>query len=242
MSSDNRLFLFSPDSFTFTNLSSAIPQFDGRKVKTLTPLKNGYTWVTMRDGTCARLNDTVPLSDVRCYLSPDSLVGGASSVTAISLAENGDEWVLTDSGALNYTSGRIYPGRYRYVESLYKTTYLIAYDGLVMRPADSRRYPTPLPAESTVSYVRTDAHRIVMASDRGIASVDTRDSATLRYASSPPHISSGLTPQVMGLRTSAWSDHNTRPRHPAVIANHTRHRLRQNTRQKSAAHLRDSKR
>ncbi len=185
VSSDNRLFLFSPDSFTFTNLSSAIPQFDGRKVNTLTPLKNGYTWVTMRDGTCARLNDTVPLSDIRCYISPDCLVNGASSVTAISLAENGDEWVLTDSGALNYTSGRIYPGRYRYVESLYKTTYLIAYDGLVMRPADSRRYPTPLPAESTVSYVRTDAHRIVMASDRGIASVDTRDSATLRYTSSP---------------------------------------------------------
>jgi len=118
VSSDNRLFLFSPDSFTFTNLSSAIPQLDRRKVKTLTPLKNGYTWVTMRDGTCARLNDTVPLSGVRCYLSPDSLVGGASSVTAISLAENGDEWVLTDRGALNYTSGCIIQGKYRNVESL----------------------------------------------------------------------------------------------------------------------------
>lgn len=185
VSSDNRLFLFSPDSFTFTNLSSAIPQLDRRKVKTLTPLKNGYTWVTMRDGTCARLNDTVPLSGVRCYLSPDSLVGGASSVTAISLAENGDEWVLTDRGALNYTSGCIIQGKYRNVESLYKTTYLIASDGSVIRPANGHRYPTPLPAESTVSYVRTDGHRIIMASDRGIASVDTRDGTPLRYTSSP---------------------------------------------------------
>lgn len=185
VSSDNRLFFFSPDSFTFTNLSSAISQLDGRKVKTLTPLKNGYTWVTMRDGTCARLNDTVPLSDIRYYLSPDNLVDGARTITAISLAENGDEWVLTDSGAFNYTSGIIFPGRYRYVESLYKTTYLIASDGSVVRPADGHRYSTPLPPGATVSYVRTDGHRIVMASDRGIASVDTRDGATLRYTLSP---------------------------------------------------------
>ena len=185
VSSDNRLFSFSPTDMSFRNLSSAVPDFNGRKVKTLTPLKNGYTWVSFRDGSYARINDSSPLSDVRLYQRPDELVPGAASITAITLTEDDNEWVLTDAGVLNYDSGKIIPGVFKYAEHLHDKTYLIAADGKIVRLSDGYIYDSPLPAGDKVNYVRTDNHRVLIASGSGTMSVDVRDGSVLKYSAFP---------------------------------------------------------
>jgi len=182
VSSDNRLFIFSPHSFTFQNLSSSIPELHGRKVKVLTPLKNGHTWVRLHDGGCLRLTDAGPADSVTIYNRAGDIVNGARSITGISLDDAGDEWILTDKGALNHTQKKLISGQYRYVESLHGSTYLIDGNGSVTRASDGHTFHSTLPEGCKVRYVRTNGHRIVLATDGGIISIDTRDGNTLHHS------------------------------------------------------------
>lgn len=184
VSSDNRLFIFDTDRYIFTNLSQSIPQITDKKVKVLTPLKNGHTWVTFRDMSLLRLNDTVPSRATIFYPSPDSLVAGAGKITGISLTENGDEWLLTDNGAFNHTSQQFYRGNYRFVTSLHKTTYLISSDGTIIQPESGKIFAPPHPGIN-VSYIRTDINKIILATDKGILSTDIHDGTVRHYSYNP---------------------------------------------------------
>lgn len=185
VSSDSRLFLFDPATSTFTNLSASVADISGRKVKSLTPLRNGATWATFHDGSCIRLNDTTPLEGYEFHRSAGDFVKGATRISGISLAENGDEWVLTDKGARNLSGKDLIEGKYLYVESIYRKTYLIAEDGSILQPQERRLITTAATDGRRVRYVRTDGHLILMGTDMGILSVDTRDGRVTSYSALP---------------------------------------------------------
>lgn len=187
VSSDNRLFLFNPKECKFTNISAQLETPDDLKVKTLTPLRDGHTWVTFRNGSTLRLTDSLPENHEAFFDNPSRHVDGASKIVGITLSENGDEWVLTDRGALNFSTNEIVKGNFKFAESLLGNTYLIAPDGLVVRTSDGRRYSALRDNEVKVNYLRTEKNRIIAATDRGVYTLDT-DTGGCEHASDIPSI------------------------------------------------------
>lgn len=183
VSSDNRLFLFDTDTYTFANLTKSIPEISDKKVKALTPLKCGATWITFRDNSCIRLNDISPEKEATFFQKASDILPGATRITGISLAENGDEWILTDNGALNFSKKVSFTeGKYHYVESLYKTTYLISRNGVILQPESGRKLTAATQFNITVNYIRTDGFRIILATNKGIISIDTRDGKPTQHS------------------------------------------------------------
>lgn len=185
VSSDNRLFLFDPDSCIFTNVSASIKAFRGKKVKNLTPLRNGYTWVTFADGATARLNDTLPLSSPGIYPTPSALVKGARAILGIDLDTNGVEWVLTDAGALNTRSRLLVKGEYRFVESTRQATFLFGSDGRIVKLSGKRAVSIYGPDHLKPNHHIRDGNRVAIATDRGIHLFDLA-SGTSRFHSTSP--------------------------------------------------------
>lgn len=185
VSSDNRLFLFRPDSFTFVNLTDTDPALAGRAVKSVTPLRDGHTWILFRDGASARLSDSDPTGGILMAATPGELVRGATKIRSFSLDDSGHEWVLTDRGALNHTRGKLYAGDYIRVESPRGTTCLITSSGSVFMPGSAMRIDGLAPYGVKVSYTRQEKDYIVMATDRGIYSVNITDGSVRQYSDTP---------------------------------------------------------
>ncbi|MDE5785764.1 MAG: hypothetical protein K2H98_04450, partial [Duncaniella sp.] len=112
VSSDNLLFRFSRTDMRFHNLHTLIPDIAGKKVKVITPLRNGCTWITFRDNTAMRINDTVTVAD-HIILTPDhESLSGCRRINGIVLTDTGEEWILTDTKATNLTRGYAVTGNY----------------------------------------------------------------------------------------------------------------------------------
>ncbi|MDE5986213.1 MAG: hypothetical protein K2H16_02885, partial [Prevotella sp.] len=133
VSSDNRLFSFNSAICCFTDIQRHISCIDGKKVKVLTPLKNGYTWVTFKDYSCIRLSDAAPLRCYRYFAAGSKSLKGSRRIYSICMDEEGNEWILTDRGAINVSKGQFAPGQFRHVHSIAGYTVLVSNDGTLLR-------------------------------------------------------------------------------------------------------------
>lgn len=174
VSSDNRLFSFNTSTCKFCDIQKLIPAVTGKKVKVLTPLKNGTTWVTFKDFSCIRLNDSRPEGRYTYLGAGSRSLHGCKEIYAIYMDESGNEWILTDKGAINTTKDVFVGGAFRYVHSIGKYTFLVRKDGGIAvinnkGKTISRRITGGTLA---VGYAVVAGSRLVMATDRGIYSMD----------------------------------------------------------------------
>ncbi|MDE7136557.1 MAG: hypothetical protein K2N91_07980 [Muribaculaceae bacterium] len=115
VSSDNCLYLFDRDSMKFQNLHKLIPEISDKKVKVITPMKNGVTWILFKDFTALRLNDKAPLDGYRFIGDADNVAKSNPRINSISRTDIGDEWFLTESKAINISRDYSVAGKYRSV-------------------------------------------------------------------------------------------------------------------------------
>lgn len=188
VSSDNRLFSFNPSTCKFVDIQRLIPVVNDKKVKVLTPLGNGATWVTFKDGSCLRLCDATPEENF-VYLSSgcDSLMG-CRKIWGISFDEGGNEWILTDRGAINWSRNWQVAGNYRYVCHIAGSSVLISPDGMVARlneTGDISQYEALVKENVEVAYVLRGDNQLFVATDKGVWSINAFSGALLRYSSLP---------------------------------------------------------
>lgn len=174
VSSDNRLFIFNTSTCKFADVQSRIPLIDRKKVKVLTPLKNGAAWVTFKDYSCIRLTGDGSGGGYIYMGCGSRSLGGGRKIYGISMDEGDNEWILTDRGAANVTRKMFVRGQFRHVHSVAGHTFLIGDDGRFVRlNAAGRRESGRIAAERvSVTYVTVVGSRIVCATDRGVYSVD----------------------------------------------------------------------
>lgn len=175
VSSDNRLFLFHTATGLFSNLSDRIPSMNGKKVKVLTPLKNGATWVTFKDYSCIRLSDSDPMADPRFYSADHPIFRDSRKINSITLDENGEEWILTDKAAVNYSKGYSIKGNCRSIYATPSSLLIIKPDGdftLADREGNPRLKGALAPTPVTVTYTLRDGNDIFIGTDRGIWAID----------------------------------------------------------------------
>lgn len=183
VSSDNRLFYFDPQTCRFANLSQSIDIIADKKVKVLTPLKNGFTWVTFADGSMLRLNDNNPLEGMRWYDSPSKVVRGAKKINGVELSVADDEWILTDAGAFNFTRRKVVPGNYAYVEYSGGNTYLIGHDGVIVEVESGHKLLLSRGEQLNVTDRLRDGNRLFISTDKGVFQFDLSNRSIVRYSS-----------------------------------------------------------
>ncbi len=168
VSSDNNLYLFNRATMKFQNLHKLIPEISEKKVKVITPMKNGATWIVFKDFTALRLNDDNPLDDYIFIGNADNVSKSNPRINSISRTDIGDEWFLTDTKALNITRGYSVAGNYRSVYSLRGSNFLIANNGGIVRTdlKGNRTYDAMRPMQ--VNYTLSVDNRLVMATDGGM--------------------------------------------------------------------------
>lgn len=177
VSSDNRLFSFSSATCRFTDIQRRISCIDGKKVKVLTPLKNGYTWVTFKDYSCIRLSDADPLGRYRYFAAGSKSLKGSRRIYSICMDEEGNEWILTDRGAINVSKGQFVPGQFRHVHSIAGYTVLISRDGTLLRMTSrgsKERLMIAGKEKIDIRYVVCSGSHIVCAADNGIWTFNIR--------------------------------------------------------------------
>lgn len=172
VSSDNCLYLFDRDSMKFQNLHKRIPEISDKKVKVITPMKNGVTWIVFKDFTALRLNDNAPLDGYRFIGDADNVTKSNPRINSISRTDIGDEWFIADNKARNITRGYSVTGMYRSVYSLNGSNMLIANDGSIVR-TDLKgnkidKYIFDSAGPLVVNYTLSVDNRIVMATNRGV--------------------------------------------------------------------------
>lgn len=182
VSSDNKLFLFDPQESRFANISLNIKEISDKKVKVLTPLKNGFTWVTFADGSLLRLDDRAPLAEPIFYSLPASLVDNATKINRVELTTLGEEWVLTDKGAFNYSRRKTYPGNYLYAESYDDNTFLIGHDGYILDTSHNSLWRLTPSAQLKITDRLRDSNRLFLASDAGVFRINLADCSVKRYS------------------------------------------------------------
>lgn len=179
VSSDNRLFLFDKESCLFTDVQNGIPITRNKKVKVLTPLKNGVTWVTFKDFSCLRLYDANPQKGYQYYPPGSDYLGGSRKILDIKIDGNGDEWILTDKSAVCPSRNIKTTHPYQYIEQVGKDVYLIGADGTlatVDRYGKIHALPT---ASATVNAIAAAGPYLVLATAEGVVAYHT---ATGRYS------------------------------------------------------------
>lgn len=177
VSSDNRLFLFNSATCRFTDIQKRIRYIDGKKVKVLTPLKNGSTWVTFKDYSCIRLSDAAPLRRYKYFAAGSKSLNGSRRIYGISMDEDGNEWILTDRGAVNVSKRRFVPGQFRYVHRIAGYTVLIGRDGTLLRMTERGRRERIMIAgkeKVDIRYVVCSGSHVVCATDNGIWTFNVR--------------------------------------------------------------------
>lgn len=184
VSSDNRLHLFDRSDNSFLSLSSTIPEIADKRVRALTPLKNGSVWVLFRDHSSIRFNDSLPLKDYRFFASASEAVPGSKSVNRFVLA-NGHEWIVTDRGAADITGGKVFEGDYAFVENVGGRSWLVSARGAVTPADGGGKAPAVSASGGKVRNVRVQGQYIIMGTDRGVESVKLPSGERTVYTSRP---------------------------------------------------------
>lgn len=185
VSSDNLLFLFSRRDMRFVNLHSLLPEIADKKVKVITPLRNGSTWITFRDNTAMRLADASPLTDYRLFTPTDSALSGSNRINGAVLTDSSEEWLLTDIKANNLTRGYAVDGNFNNVYSINGHNILTGADGTIVstKPDGSSPVSHRISAEKnvTVYYSLYVGGRLVFATDHGVIGFDPTGSNLMSY-------------------------------------------------------------
>lgn len=204
ISSDNRLYSFDTRTCRFTDIHRLIPAIGDKKVKSLTPLPNGVTWVTFKDFSCLRMVDSAYVSNSVYYPVGSSALHGADKILDIVQGQNGDEWVLTNAGAINMTRHTLVKGTYRYGCNVGTLFCLVATDGRYAWVSGKKPVSGRLSADSLqVAYV-TEAHgQLVVATDKGIWACNPKVSRPRQLS---PHASGFL---FADSRQRVWSFNGT---------------------------------
>lgn len=96
-------------------------------------MPNGVTWVTFKDFSCLRLCDTAPENNYVYFPAGSDSLMRCQKIHSIAYDDSGNEWILTDCGAINYTRDLHIPGNYRYVYEVAGRTILVSSDGTIMQ-------------------------------------------------------------------------------------------------------------
>lgn len=184
VSSDNRLFLFDPDKCRFTDLHLNIPAIKDKKVKSVTPHKRGFTWVVFRDNSCLRINNSDPLDDYTFYETGSASLLGSRQINATVCDSGGNEWILTDRGAVNYKDGRHIEGNFISMALINGLTYFLTVDGDIT-DINGHRRTVLSPERLKINYSIINGNRIIVATDRGVWGIDPLTGTTINYHSAP---------------------------------------------------------
>lgn len=172
VSSDNRLYCYDMPTCMFIDVMKQLNIPKGKKVKVLTPMKKGVTWVTFKDYSCLRMVDSAYQTHFSYFPSRSSKLAGCSVVNGIEQDATGNEWVLTDKGAVCINKRHTVKGNYRFLQSVGNTTCLFASDGKMTITGDemgkNRTFSTI--REGDVKYLASSGKIIFIATDRGIYS------------------------------------------------------------------------
>lgn len=174
VSSENRLYYFDTRKCLFTDVLQEIEAVKDKRVKVLTPLGKGITWVTFQDQSCLRLDDHDFRTGYRYYPTGNKALMGASQIIGIAQDDQGDEWVLTDHGAACLTRQLQVRGLFHYVKSIGRQVFLIARDGRVVNVDSKGKVTAAGVAAGVVNHVVTQENRLLMATDHGVWSYDVR--------------------------------------------------------------------
>ena len=170
VSSDNRLYLFDRYTNHFTDVQKALPTLNDKKVKVLTPLKKGVTWVTFRDFSCLRLHDGNFQKGYTYWSAGCKALLGSKKILDIVQDAGGDEWVLTDRGAVCFTRNAHTTKPFRYVQRIGDKVFLLHTDGS-MAVFDRRQqfhYSSLNEREDEVHYVTSTPTSLVLGTEKGV--------------------------------------------------------------------------
>lgn len=129
VSSENRLYYFDKQTNQFTDVLSLADVVKDKRVKVLTPLLKGVTWVTFKDYSCLRLTDSTYQHTYRYYPSGCNELMKAQKIVGIYQDGHNQEWVLTDRGAVNLTRSRFVKGDFQFFKFTRSQVYLISKEG-----------------------------------------------------------------------------------------------------------------
>lgn len=174
ISSDNRLFLFDRHTNTFTDILQQMPLTRKKKVKVLTPLAKGVTWVTFRDFSCLRLHDGDYRRGYLFWAAGSPSLLGSKKILDIVQDDGGDEWVLTDKGVVSPTRKVTIPKPMRYVKRIGDRVYFVSTTGeMAVLLADNRvRYSRVVAPSTHVQYVSATPSCLLLATDKGLTVVN----------------------------------------------------------------------
>lgn len=189
LSSDNRLFMFDRSRMRFVNLQDFTPELSELKTRNMVSLQNGHTWVTFRDGTSVRMNDATPTEDYRIFHMGEGLLKGCRNYRRITLTDAGDEWVITDAAAVCITRPTRLDGTFHSISAIGGINVALLTDGEAVMlnrslGETSRRRLFDAP-DAEVSIITTVGHRLIAASNRGVAALDAHSGAVTTFPLGP---------------------------------------------------------
>lgn len=170
VSSDNNLYLFTRNDCQFTDILQTLPIIKDQKVKVLTPLGKGVTWVTFRDYSCLRIHDDNFQKGYTYWAAGSKSLLGSKRILDIVQDTKGNEWVLTDRGAVCPTLKLHTTKPFRFVQCIGNSTYLVHTDGsmAVLDPHRKFHYSSLIEQGNEVHYTTSTPTSLILGTDEGV--------------------------------------------------------------------------
>lgn len=185
ISSENRLYHFDKEKCMFSDVLRELGIASDKRVKVLTPLGNGVTWVTFKDYSCLRLVDADYRKGHQYYPVGDKALLGSRQIIAIAGDDNGDEWVLTDRGAVCTSRRQLVRGTFHFVKTVSRQTFLVGKEGNISAVSSDGKARNIGSVTGPVNYVVACGKLLLLATDNGIWSYDTAKKSFGHYSMEP---------------------------------------------------------
>lgn len=132
LSSDNNLYLFDAKESSFINMHAKLPAIREKKVKKISLMKKGVTWIVFKDNSCLRLVDNSPFQGCILMNAGSRMLGMSKEIYGVAQDSIGREWILTDKAVSQYKGRNRIRGKFRYVVSNKNRTWLVAENGFTV--------------------------------------------------------------------------------------------------------------
>lgn len=117
LSSDNNLYLFDAKESSFINMHAKLPAIREKKVKKISLMKKGVTWIVFKDNSCLRLVDNSPFQGCILMNAGSRMLGMSKEIYGVAQDSIGREWILTDKAVSQYKGRNRIRGKFKYVVS-----------------------------------------------------------------------------------------------------------------------------